>query len=65
MHYSPRREEGDELRGEAVDPMKAHLPIGERELSNYDAGKWEIGKLSHVRKQIEDTVDEDEDMNMD
>jgi hypothetical protein len=65
MHYSPRREEGDGLRGEAVDPKKAHLPIGERELSDYDAGNREIERLRYIRKQIEDTVDEDKDMDMD
>ncbi|KAI4650706.1 hypothetical protein J4E93_003063 [Alternaria ventricosa] len=49
MHYSPRRRKGKEFKGGPIDPEKAHLGIGERELADHD-GNVVLAELeSNVR----------------
>jgi len=49
MHYSERRGKGIEFRGGPVDPEKAHLEIGERELAGHDDYVVLIERESNVR----------------
>ncbi|KAI4913905.1 hypothetical protein J4E90_005625 [Alternaria incomplexa] len=49
MHYSERRGKGIEFRGGTVDPEKAHLEIGKRELAGHDDDVVLIERESNVR----------------
>ncbi|KAI4939644.1 uncharacterized protein J4E92_000930 [Alternaria infectoria] len=60
MHHSPRREKGREFKGGPVDPEKAHLDIGERELADHDEDVVLAELESNVRVGIEENTEEDE-----
>ncbi|KAI4676767.1 uncharacterized protein J4E84_009361 [Alternaria hordeiaustralica] len=60
MHHSARRGKGKEFKGRPVDPEKAHLDIGERELAGHDDVIVITERESNVRVGTEQNTEEDE-----
>ncbi|KAI4669161.1 uncharacterized protein J4E79_001204 [Alternaria viburni] len=60
MHHSARRGKGKEFKGRPVDPEKAHLDIGERELADHDEDFVLAELESNVRVRTEENTEEDE-----
>jgi len=60
MHHSPRRGKGKEFKGGPVDPEKAHLDIGERELGDDDEDVVLAELESNVRAGTEEDAEDDE-----
>ncbi|KAI4952080.1 hypothetical protein J4E91_003542 [Alternaria rosae] len=59
-HYSSRRGEGRKFKGGPVDPEKAHLDIGQRELADHDENVVLAERESNVRAETVETTEEDE-----